>query len=79
MGIVTQPTTDFQLNGKEANFIFANMDGSISAWNGGGTSTITATVTGGSFTGLAIGNLPGGGGGPDLRRGPEQREHRRLQ
>ncbi len=60
-GIVTQPTADFQLNGKEANFVFANMDGSISAWNGGGTSTITATVAGASFTGLAIGNLPGPG------------------
>jgi uncharacterized protein (TIGR03118 family) len=66
MGIVTQPTTDFQLNGKEANFIFANMDGSISAWNGGGTATITATVTGASFTGLAIGNLPGTGGAAQL-------------
>ena len=40
-GITTSPT-DFPLSGKEASFIFANMDGSISAWNGGPTATIMA-------------------------------------
>src|SRR5271157_2329536 len=57
-GINTNPT-DFELpmpNGKEANFIFANMDGTISAWNGGPNATIMATVPGASFTGLAIAN-----------------------
>ncbi|MGC1720175.1 MAG: TIGR03118 family protein, partial [Isosphaeraceae bacterium] len=56
-GIITNPT-DFLLNGKEAAFIFANLDGSISAWNGGKTATIMpmATVAGASFTGLAIAN-----------------------
>jgi uncharacterized protein (TIGR03118 family) len=59
-GITTVPT-DFQLNGSKASFIFANFDGSISAWNGGSSATImpTATVAGASFTGLAIGNSGG--------------------
>ena len=58
-GITTSPT-DFQLNGKEAAFIFANMDGSISAWNGGPNATIMASVAGASFTGLAIANTSTG-------------------
>jgi uncharacterized protein (TIGR03118 family) len=57
---ITTSSTDFLLNGKEANFIFANMDGSISAWNGGANATIKATVPGASFTGLAIANLASG-------------------
>jgi uncharacterized protein (TIGR03118 family) len=56
---ITTLSTDFQLNGSKAAFIFANMDGSISAWNGGSASTIMATVSGASFTGLAIGNSGG--------------------
>ncbi len=59
-GITTSSTADFQLNGAQAQFIFANLDGSISAWNGGVTSTIEATVAGASFTGLAIGNTSTG-------------------
>ena len=62
---ITTASTDFQVSGKEASFIFANLDGTISAWRGGLTpplqSQITATIAGASFTGLAIGNLPGGG------------------
>jgi uncharacterized protein (TIGR03118 family) len=54
-GITTSPT-DFPLNGAEADFIFANMDGSISAWNGSPSATITTSVAGASFTGLAIAN-----------------------
>ena len=57
-GITTSPS-DFQVNGKQAGFIFANLDGSISAWSGGSSSTVTvhATATNTpSFTGLAIGN-----------------------
>ncbi len=53
---ITTSNTDFPLNGKEANFIFANMDGSISAWNGGPHATIMDSVAGASFTGLAIAN-----------------------
>jgi len=43
-------------NGKSANFIFANLNGSISAWdNSPHTQAITqASVAGASFTGLAI-------------------------
>jgi uncharacterized protein (TIGR03118 family) len=43
-------------NGKSANFIFANLNGSISAWdNSPHTQAITQTsVAGASFTGLAI-------------------------
>jgi uncharacterized protein (TIGR03118 family) len=43
-------------NGKSANFIFANLNGSISAWNGTPlTQAFTQTsVAGASFTGLAI-------------------------
>jgi uncharacterized protein (TIGR03118 family) len=64
-GITTQPT-DFIVNGTQAHFIFANMDGSISGWNGTNPSVIEATVAGASFTGLAIGNLPGVGGAAQL-------------
>jgi uncharacterized protein (TIGR03118 family) len=53
---ITTSSTDFPLNGKEANFIFANLDGSISAWNGGAHATIVASVPSASFTGLAIAN-----------------------
>ncbi len=59
-GITTSSTTDFQLDGSQAQFIFDNLDGSISAWNGGVSSTIEATVSGASFTGLAIGNTSTG-------------------
>ncbi len=43
-------------NGKSANFIFANLNGSIAAWNGTPlTQAFTQTsVAGASFTGLAI-------------------------
>jgi len=53
---ITTSSTDFPLKGKEADFIFANMDGSIAAWNGGPSATIVASVAGTSFTGLAIAN-----------------------
>jgi uncharacterized protein (TIGR03118 family) len=54
-GIKTGPM-DFLVGTSKANFIFANMDGSISGWNGGSSSTIMAHVAGASFTGLAIAN-----------------------
>jgi uncharacterized protein (TIGR03118 family) len=72
-GLNPTTATDFLVAGPNggtahtANFIFANQDGSISAWSGanGGTpianttATIEATVAGASFTGLAIANNPG--------------------
>jgi uncharacterized protein (TIGR03118 family) len=47
--------------GTGANFIFANLDGSISAWNGGAgtTAEIEASTTGASYTGLAIASVNG--------------------
>src|ERR1700730_869517 len=41
-------------NGASANFVFANLNGPISAWNGGQTAFIQATTPGASYTGLAI-------------------------
>ena len=41
-------------NGANADFIFANLNGTISAWNGGAAATIEATTPGASYTGLAI-------------------------
>lgn len=71
---ITTNSTDFQVVGPnggtahEASFIFANQDGSISAWAGGNsgspiantTATLetTTVVPGASFTGLAIANNP---------------------
>ena len=60
---ITTAATDFNFSsggstGKAA-FIFANLDGSISAWKAGETATIEATVAGASFTGLGIGNSGG--------------------
>ena len=51
-------TTAFQVgnggNGASANFIFANLNGTISAWNSGQTAFIQATTPGAVYTGLAI-------------------------
>jgi uncharacterized protein (TIGR03118 family) len=64
-GQVQNPTTNFVLNnGSPASFIFASLDGRITAWNGGlgtmGTAEVKITTAGGSYTGLAIANPAGG-------------------
>ena len=41
-------------NGAFAHFIFANLNGTISAWDTGTTAFIQATTPGASYTGLAI-------------------------
>lgn len=41
-------------NGQAARFIFANLNGTISAWNGGTSATVQATTPGAVYTGLAI-------------------------
>ncbi len=41
-------------NGAFAHFIFANLNGTISAWDAGPTAYIQATTTGATYTGLAI-------------------------
>jgi uncharacterized protein (TIGR03118 family) len=61
-GQVNNSTTGFTVTGtgKPASFIFANLNGTITAWNATvgtapGTAAVTmATTTGASFTGLAI-------------------------
>jgi uncharacterized protein (TIGR03118 family) len=65
---ITTSTTDFNFTppggtAGKAPFIFANLDGSISAWKGGLSQAViqpTTTVAGASFTGLAIGNTSTG-------------------
>src|SRR5262249_52339388 len=44
----------FLVNGQPAFFIFANLNGTISAWNGGTTAHIEWTTPGAVYTGLAI-------------------------
>jgi uncharacterized protein (TIGR03118 family) len=50
--------TAFLVNGAPASFIFANLNGTISAWNNsaGTTAQIKATTVGAVYTGLAIGS-----------------------
>ena len=48
-------TASFQLTpGTSARFIFANLNGTISGWAGGATSTVVVTTPGAVYTGLAI-------------------------
>ena len=62
-GQVSNSTSSFVVNGAPANFIFANLNGTISAWNGilGTGAQIQATTPGALYTGLAIGS---GASGP---------------
>jgi uncharacterized protein (TIGR03118 family) len=63
-GQVANTTSGFVVNGttSPASFIFANLNGTITAWNGtlghaaGTPSAVEATVAGASYTGLAIDN-----------------------
>lgn len=49
------PAQSFPVNGIFSRFIFANLNGTISAWNGQGTSAIIqATTPGAVYTGLAV-------------------------
>jgi uncharacterized protein (TIGR03118 family) len=41
-------------SGRAANFIFANLNGTISAWNGGPSATIQATTPGAVYTGIGV-------------------------
>ena len=60
-GIVANLGTSFDVAGKPAAFIFANLNGSISAWNGSNinpatknAATVEWTTPGAVYTGLAI-------------------------
>jgi uncharacterized protein (TIGR03118 family) len=57
-GIVFNPTTDFQVGGSPASFIFATEDGTISGWNSGMNASLKVdnSVSGAVFKGLALGN-----------------------
>jgi uncharacterized protein (TIGR03118 family) len=59
-GQVNNTGTSFQLNGAPAAFIFANLNGTISAWNNsaGTMAVIQATTSGANYTGLAITQVP---------------------
>ena len=57
-GQVNNNTSSFLVNGVRSNFIFANLNGQISAWNGsaGTTAQVKATTPGAVYTGLALGD-----------------------
>ncbi|HKE29573.1 MAG TPA: TIGR03118 family protein [Bryobacteraceae bacterium] len=58
-GQVSNSTSGFVLSdGSPASFIFANLNGSVDAWNGGlgTTAQVAPAVPGASFTGLALAN-----------------------
>jgi uncharacterized protein (TIGR03118 family) len=65
-GIVSNPsTTDFEIQGTSASFIFATLDGTISGWAFGVNENETTIVVDNSaskamYTGLAITNHPSG-------------------
>lgn len=64
-GQVFNSTSAFLVGATKANFIFANLNGTISAWNppSGTTAQVEATTAGALYTGLAITN---GAAGPRL-------------
>lgn len=57
-GQVSNASSGFLVNGSPAAFMFANLNGTISAWNGnaGTTAQIKITTPGAVYTGLAIGS-----------------------
>src|SRR5262245_13657465 len=61
-GQVNNNTSSFMVNTAPASFIFANLNGTISAWsNSAGTAAqIQATTPGAVYTGLAIANSAAG-------------------
>jgi uncharacterized protein (TIGR03118 family) len=61
-GQVNNNTSSFLVNTAPASFIFANLNGTISAWNGsaGTAAQVKATTPGAVYTGLAIGSNAAG-------------------
>jgi uncharacterized protein (TIGR03118 family) len=53
-GQVFNNTPSFPVLGTRAIFIFANLNGTISAWNGGTVAQVQASTPGAVYTGLAI-------------------------
>jgi len=55
-GQTSNDTSSFLVNGTPASFIYANLNGTISAWNSsaGTTAQVKATTTGAAYTGLVM-------------------------
>jgi uncharacterized protein (TIGR03118 family) len=55
-GQVSNDTSSFLVNGTPASFIYADLNGTISAWNSsaGATAQVEATTTGAAYTGLDL-------------------------
>ena len=53
-GQVNSTGSSFKVGASAANFIFANLNGTISAWASGTTAVVQATTPGALYTGLAI-------------------------
>jgi uncharacterized protein (TIGR03118 family) len=59
-GQVFNNTSAFLVGSSPAAFIFANLNGTISAWNGGPSATVEVPSSGAIYTGLAIGTTDSG-------------------
>jgi uncharacterized protein (TIGR03118 family) len=60
-GTVFNDTTEFALpNGTASKFLFDSVSGQLSAWGGGTQTTTTASVSGATFTGLALAHTDDG-------------------
>ncbi|HEY2467809.1 MAG TPA: TIGR03118 family protein [Terracidiphilus sp.] len=63
-GQVYNGTTDFQLNGKPAAFIFVTEDGTVSGWNSGSSAVIMVNTKSASvFKGVALATITDPSGG----------------
>jgi uncharacterized protein (TIGR03118 family) len=60
-GQVNNGTSSFPVtnggNGMPAHFIFANLNGTVSAWDAGQMAFVQATTPGATYTGLALGSV----------------------
>jgi uncharacterized protein (TIGR03118 family) len=56
-GQVANPGPGFLVNGNPARFIFDNLNGTISGWNGGTSAVMTVPSTGAIYTGLAFNSV----------------------
>ena len=63
-GVAFNGTSGFQVApGQTAHFIFGSEDGTISAWNSGGSAQVKASTSDAVYKGVAIGSVPLGGVG----------------
>jgi uncharacterized protein (TIGR03118 family) len=58
-GTVYNSTSDFELNGKPAVFLFATESGTILGWNGGNAASMVASKTNAVYKGLARATVHG--------------------